>query len=92
MPSQPRPAQPVSDLPETASPILGNGTAADPDGDNASVAARRIRVLPGATDTAASFEFEHEDHTLGNALRYMIMKNPDVELADTRSHIPVKRR
>ncbi|KAK0512702.1 hypothetical protein JMJ35_004719 [Cladonia borealis] len=41
---------------------------------------QRIRVLPGANDTAASFEFEAEDHTLGNALRYMIMKNPQVEL------------
>jgi DNA-directed RNA polymerase I and III subunit RPAC2 len=41
---------------------------------------QRIRVLPGASDTAASFEFEAEDHTLGNALRYMIMKNPEVEL------------
>ncbi|KIM94956.1 hypothetical protein OIDMADRAFT_134793, partial [Oidiodendron maius Zn] len=29
--------------------------------------------------TAASFEFKKEDHTLGNALRYIIMKNPDVE-------------
>ncbi|MCJ1459247.1 RNA polymerase subunit AC19 [Mycoblastus sanguinarius] len=41
---------------------------------------QRIRVLAGASDTAASFEFEAEDHTLGNALRYMIMKNPEVEL------------
>ncbi|KAF1957620.1 RBP11-like subunits of RNA polymerase [Byssothecium circinans] len=39
----------------------------------------RIRVLAGATDTAASFQFDGEDHTLGNALRYVIMKNPDVE-------------
>ncbi|CAF9911664.1 MAG: RNA polymerase subunit AC19 [Heterodermia speciosa] len=39
-----------------------------------------VRVLPGASDTAASFEIEHEDHTLGNSLRYMIMKNPEVEL------------
>jgi DNA-directed RNA polymerase I and III subunit RPAC2 len=30
--------------------------------------------LPGASDTAASFEFKKEDHTLGNALRYIIMK------------------
>lgn len=30
--------------------------------------------LPGASDTAASFEFEAEDHTLGNALRYIIMQ------------------
>lgn len=34
----------------------------------------RSLKLPGASDTAASFEFEGEDHTLGNALRYMIMK------------------
>ncbi|KAK0334742.1 RNA polymerase subunit AC19 [Friedmanniomyces endolithicus] len=40
---------------------------------------QRLRLLPGSTDTAASFAFDHEDHTLGNALRYMIMKNPNVE-------------
>ncbi|KAL4941428.1 DNA-directed RNA polymerase [Aspergillus oleicola] len=40
---------------------------------------KKIVVLPGATDTAASFQFEGEGHTLGNALRYAIMKNPDVE-------------
>jgi DNA-directed RNA polymerase I and III subunit RPAC2 len=35
---------------------------------------QNIRVLPGSSDTAASFEFTGEDHTLGNALRYIIMK------------------
>ncbi|EFE41378.1 hypothetical protein TRV_03890 [Trichophyton verrucosum HKI 0517] len=40
---------------------------------------QRITILPGAVETAASFQFEDEDHTLGNALRYVIMKNPDVE-------------
>jgi len=40
---------------------------------------QRIRILPGSSETAASFEFRNEDHTLGNALRYIIMKNPDVE-------------
>lgn len=30
--------------------------------------------LPGSTETAASFQFDGEDHTLGNALRYIIMK------------------
>ncbi|CAD6439967.1 023de10c-8b1f-4439-b1da-159d4208a37b [Sclerotinia trifoliorum] len=40
---------------------------------------QRLRILPGSTDKAASFEFKKEDHTLGNALRYIIMKNPDVE-------------
>jgi len=38
-----------------------------------------IRVLAGSTSTAASYEFRGEDHTLGNALRHIIMKNPDVE-------------
>jgi len=38
-----------------------------------------IALLPGALETAASFQFEGEDHTLGNALRYVIMKNPQVE-------------
>jgi DNA-directed RNA polymerase subunit L len=30
--------------------------------------------LPGSSATAASFEFLDEGHTLGNALRYIIMK------------------
>ena len=30
--------------------------------------------LAGSTDTAASFQIDGEDHTLGNALRYVIMK------------------
>ncbi|CAD6503026.1 BgTH12-02697 [Blumeria graminis f. sp. triticale] len=42
-------------------------------------AEQRIRILPGSNETAASFEFKNEDHTLGNALRYIIMKNPMVE-------------
>ncbi|RAL07081.1 DNA-directed RNA polymerase core subunit RPC19 [Aspergillus homomorphus CBS 101889] len=40
---------------------------------------KRVVVLPGATETAASFQFDGEGHTLGNALRYAIMKNPQVE-------------
>ncbi|KAF9695208.1 hypothetical protein EKO04_006948 [Ascochyta lentis] len=46
---------------------------------DASIDRDRIRVLAGATESAASFQFDGEDHTLGNALRYIIMKNPDVE-------------
>jgi DNA-directed RNA polymerase I and III subunit RPAC2 len=34
---------------------------------------RRLQ-LPGATDTAASFQFAEEGHTMGNALRFAIMK------------------
>lgn len=42
----------------------------------------KIKLLPQATSedgTCASFQITDEDHTLGNALRYIIMKNPDVE-------------
>lgn len=41
----------------------------------------KIKLLPGASDdgSAASFQVIDEDHTLGNALRYIIMKNPEVE-------------
>lgn len=40
---------------------------------------QKVKLLPGSTDQAASFEFEDEGHTLGNALRFIIMKNPNVE-------------
>ncbi|EHN00549.1 Rpc19p [Saccharomyces cerevisiae x Saccharomyces kudriavzevii VIN7] len=42
----------------------------------------KIKLLTQATSedgTNASFQIVEEDHTLGNALRYIIMKNPDVE-------------
>ncbi|VEU20346.1 DEKNAAC101159 [Brettanomyces naardenensis] len=41
----------------------------------------KIKLLPGASEdgSIASFQIVDEDHTLGNALRYMIMKNPEVE-------------
>jgi DNA-directed RNA polymerase I and III subunit RPAC2 len=45
-----------------------------------------IFQLPGASDTAASFEFKKEDHTLGNALRYIIMKKsvyPAIKMSTT---------
>eukprot|EP00928_Gymnodinium_smaydae_P075622 TRINITY_DN58633_c0_g1_i1.p2 TRINITY_DN58633_c0_g1~~TRINITY_DN58633_c0_g1_i1.p2 ORF type:complete len:132 (+),score=45.92 TRINITY_DN58633_c0_g1_i1:48-398(+) len=29
----------------------------------------------------ATYQFKGEDHTLGNALRYMLMKDPNVEFA-----------
>ncbi|OAL37776.1 hypothetical protein AYO20_02953 [Fonsecaea nubica] len=41
--------------------------------------AKKLIVLPGASSHAASFQFEKEDHTMGNALRYFVNKNPDVE-------------
>ncbi|KAG0151473.1 hypothetical protein CROQUDRAFT_544327 [Cronartium quercuum f. sp. fusiforme G11] len=39
----------------------------------------KITILPGATHSAATFSLKDEDHTLGNSLRYIIMKNVDVE-------------
>jgi len=41
--------------------------------------AKKLVVLAGASSHAASFQIEKEDHTLGNALRYFVNKNPDVE-------------
>ncbi|GAM40846.1 DNA-directed RNA polymerase I and III 14 kDa [Talaromyces pinophilus] len=43
-------------------------------GEVIEVGENRITILSGATDTAASFQFKEEGHTLGNALRYVIMK------------------
>lgn len=40
---------------------------------------QKVRLLPGSTDNGASYEILDEGHTLGNVLRYIIMKNPDVE-------------
>ncbi|MBN3322970.1 CALX protein, partial [Atractosteus spatula] len=33
----------------------------------------------GGDDSCVTFVLHEEDHTLGNALRYMVMKNPEVE-------------
>ncbi|CCH58972.1 hypothetical protein TBLA_0B01290 [Henningerozyma blattae CBS 6284] len=46
-----------------------------------SAAPPKIRQLPPVTPdgSAASFQIRDEDHTLGNALRYLLMRNPAVE-------------
>jgi len=51
----------------------------DDQGPYEEFAGQRVKTLPGSTEDAASYEFQGEDHTLGNALRWMIMKNPEVE-------------
>merc|ERR1740121_2669068 len=43
----------------------GPGSAARDDGD----------------PSVATFQFQDEDHTLGNSIRHMLMKHPDVEFA-----------
>ncbi|KAM3451783.1 hypothetical protein MY3296_005063 [Beauveria thailandica] len=71
----------VEDVPDQDMPE--NGAAEDAEEEEEEeeeeVEAQRVKILPGSTDTAASFEFLEEGHTMGNALRYIIMKNPDVE-------------
>lgn len=49
-------------------------------------------MLPGGSETAASFEFLEEDHTLGNALRHIIMKNPQVEFCGYSIPHPAERK
>ncbi|OAV96187.1 hypothetical protein PTTG_12048 [Puccinia triticina 1-1 BBBD Race 1] len=39
----------------------------------------KVTILPGDKYDAMTFSLKEEDHTLGNSLRYIIMKNPDVE-------------
>lgn len=36
-------------------------------------------ISPSSDEGCATFSISEEDHTLANALRYIIMKNPDVE-------------
>ncbi|XP_076319436.1 DNA-directed RNA polymerases I and III subunit RPAC2-like [Tachypleus tridentatus] len=43
---------------------------------------RRLEVLPSENEedeTCVTYVLHGEDHTLGNALRYVIMKNPQVK-------------
>ncbi|XP_071951693.1 DNA-directed RNA polymerases I and III subunit RPAC2-like [Antedon mediterranea] len=43
---------------------------------------RRLEVVQAKDiedETCATYVMRGEDHTLGNSLRYMIMKNPDVD-------------
>ncbi|KAI5803223.1 hypothetical protein EDC01DRAFT_628014 [Geopyxis carbonaria] len=58
---------------------VGQAEMIDVDGEDSVQATESeellIRVLPGEEPTSASFQIEDEDHTLGNSLRYMIMKN-----------------
>ncbi|KAF9266977.1 RBP11-like subunits of RNA polymerase [Marasmius fiardii PR-910] len=41
----------------------------------------KITIMKGATDnlSAATYQIYDESHTIGNSLRWMLMKNPKVE-------------
>ncbi|KAL5012754.1 hypothetical protein ScPMuIL_011305 [Solemya velum] len=44
---------------------------------------KRLEIIESHRDddTCQTFVFHDEDHTLGNALAYMVLKNPDVQFA-----------
>ncbi|KAJ5109821.1 hypothetical protein N7532_002466 [Penicillium argentinense] len=71
---------------------------AEPEIDPVMLDEKRVVVLPGSSETAASFQFEGEGHTMGNALRYAIMKNPAVEFcgytiphpSDAKMHLRIQ--
>ncbi|KAM0434439.1 hypothetical protein ACHAPT_003535 [Fusarium lateritium] len=69
----------MEDAPASAQPESNDEDAEEEEEEEEETEPQRVRILPGSTDTAASFEFIDEGHTLGNALRYIVMKNPDVE-------------
>ncbi|KAF0695999.1 Aste57867_13212 [Aphanomyces stellatus] len=41
----------------------------------------KLQVHTASSSSAKTFVFHDEDHTLGNAVRYMLMRNPDVDFA-----------
>ncbi|KAJ3569190.1 hypothetical protein NP233_g5215 [Leucocoprinus birnbaumii] len=49
--------------------------------DTMTEAIPKIKILQGATAdlSAATYQIHDESHTIGNALRWMLMKNPKVE-------------
>ncbi|KAI8962482.1 RBP11-like subunits of RNA polymerase [Daldinia sp. FL1419] len=73
----PTSAQPIEE--EDGDAMQEDGSEAEEEPEEEEEEPQRVRILPGSSETAASFEFLKEGHTLGNALRYIIMKNPDVE-------------
>ncbi|CCE61964.1 hypothetical protein TPHA_0B02920 [Tetrapisispora phaffii CBS 4417] len=75
----------MSDEVQTSKPVDEMEVDSVPEVDEVDVNAvdeDKIKILPNATSpdgTSASFQISEEDHTLGNALRHIIMKNPEVE-------------
>ncbi|KAF7729224.1 RNA polymerase subunit AC19 [Apophysomyces ossiformis] len=55
--------------------------AEDEDDNEVVVSADKIEIITGANSdqTAMTFCFKEEDHTLGNSLRHIINKNPEVD-------------
>lgn len=45
----------------------------------AEIASEEFLIKRGATDSSATFIFGNEDHTLGNVLRYVLMRRRETE-------------
>ncbi|SPO43421.1 related to Rpc19 - DNA-directed RNA polymerases I and III, 18KD subunit [Moesziomyces antarcticus] len=60
---------------------MSNPNLAEVMGDGPASIADKLTLLPGYEPdfSAVTFCLKEEDHTLGNSLRYMIMKDPRVE-------------
>ncbi|XP_052794659.1 DNA-directed RNA polymerases I and III subunit RPAC2-like isoform X2 [Mya arenaria] len=61
----------------------GKGSANDKNDGCGEKETRKLAVMPTLgseeDDTCVTFVINKEDHTLGNSLRYMVMKNPDTQ-------------
>ncbi|GLD96664.1 hypothetical protein PINS_up020230 [Pythium insidiosum] len=44
-------------------------------------AMKKLDVHSATSDYSKTYVFHEEDHTLGNALRYVLMRNPDVDFS-----------
>ncbi|CAH0479318.1 unnamed protein product [Peronospora belbahrii] len=63
-------------------------------------APKKLDVYSTTNDYSKTYVFHDEDHTLGNALRYVLMRNPDVEFcgytiphpSEPRMHIRLQSR
>lgn len=53
----------------------------------------RFRILKSEDDgRCATFELDDEDHTLGNAIRHMLLKNPEVKFCGYALPHPNERK
>ncbi|KAF9080343.1 RNA polymerase subunit AC19 [Mortierella sp. GBA35] len=81
---------------------MSASTATHMDEDPIEVDTGKVTVVPGTMiePQCATFCLQDEDHTLGNALRWALMKNPEVDFAsysiphpsETRTNVRIQTR
>lgn len=55
-----------------------NGDVSERRGMSADGEEPELNIIESPEPTAATFVFHHEDHTIGNTLRYILNKTPEV--------------